>query len=605
LTEIMIRPAHVVSCLGLLVAQVVAQAGNPQRETTSVIIQGRVVDAVGGEAVADAQVTLAPQVQELGPGVQRPVRSRVPNPSVLTGANGQFVLENLAPGRYVLQARKSGYTGGFYGQYHPAGGYQVFDLHEGEVAANITLRLWRQSVITGTVRSPSGSPVGATVVQAFLLSPTSGGVELQASLYPSRTDDRGEYRLTNLDPGRYLVCAVPPDNSSPRNAGLTTQIGLPARLAECRAFFPGAMLPTQATTVSISLPGQTVPGVDISVPDSISGQVISGRIEGFPSSCPDAKIRVVLAESSSDLPEGLEMAVAPVASGGSFRFPVLPKGTYFIRGICVPQPDSSLPGLIIKQTASGIRPRPDTRTAVARLPKERLMWFSERVEVGDQPTRPLVLQMQEGAVVSGRVLLDSEMQSSMTSDDLIAIPVFARASRNGWNLEGTQLGRVEADGRFISPALPPGKYLVLPMEHGDWYTETETLGGRDVKNEGINLANRDIQDVMVTLTRRRAHLEGVVRDGAGKPRSDAVIYFFPAERRNWEFGEIRELRPNRAGEYSTPLYAGTWVFAAAVGNPPVSWLDWTFLQSLEPRGKKVTLAKGQRMTADLTVQMIR
>jgi hypothetical protein len=253
----------------------------------------------------------------------------------------------------------------------------------------------------------------------------------------------------------------------------------------------------------------------------------------------------------------------------------------------------------------GMLNRPDTRTAIRPLSQERAQWFEQRLDVERKPVRDLRIQVQSGATISGRVALDPQLV--LSGGDLEAIPIFARPfGGEGWNLDGLPMGRVEADGSFRSAALPPGRYEVAPFDQGDWFAESEMAGGQDVLGEGFDVGGKDITNVVVTLTRQRAVVTGVVRDSAGKPRPDASVFVFPAEERNWTFGQMRIVQPRGRGEYSQTFSAGDWILVAAVSDLPVSgvFLEPDFLRRLLPHGTMVTVARGEQKTVNLNVQEI-
>ena len=84
-------------------------------------------------------------------------------PRVITGSDGRFVFRDLPKGAVGLQVALAGYVPGSAGQSRPNGPSRAIELEEAERLTNVTIRLWRYGVITGTVLDDSGEPaVGVT-----------------------------------------------------------------------------------------------------------------------------------------------------------------------------------------------------------------------------------------------------------------------------------------------------------------------------------------------------------------------------------------------------------------------------------------------------------
>ena len=125
-----------------------------------------------------------------------------------------------------------------------------------QFAAN--LQLPRGSVITGTVVDEYGEPTPGTQVRVMRYVVQAGRRTLQQT-GNGATDDRGIYRVYGLQPGEYIVSAVP------RNAGPSVDVGrLQAELAQVREQVAGAIadaaaareLATRAMTLQGQLPSQ-------------------------------------------------------------------------------------------------------------------------------------------------------------------------------------------------------------------------------------------------------------------------------------------------------------------------------------------------------------
>src|SRR5439155_18345099 len=73
--------------------------------------------------------------------------------------------------------------------------------------SDLEIRLWRLGSITGRVLDERGEPAVGVAVRAFSTAWVAGHTQLVGTDVVT-TDDRGEYRLANLMPGKYAVSVL-------------------------------------------------------------------------------------------------------------------------------------------------------------------------------------------------------------------------------------------------------------------------------------------------------------------------------------------------------------------------------------------------------------
>ena len=160
-------------------------------------------------------------------------------------------------------------------------------------------------------------------------------------------------------------------------------------------------------------------------------------------------------------------------------------------------------------------------------------WASETITVGATDITDLSIPLRPGRRVSGRVDFDG----------LIVRPDFARSRFELW-LEpidrrmaaSTQTAMfVEADGRFMSEALPAGRYRIVLVGGvlTGWTLKHVMVSGRDVSDEPFELKDADVTEAIVTLTDTPARVMGTVRDDRGVATGDAYVVVLPADRERW------------------------------------------------------------------------
>ena len=150
---------------------------------------------------------------DMGPGIL--MRPTYPNPADLlhtrTRTDGKFSFPNLSPGTYRLLAARAGgmYYPAEFGQHHPRGRGYNFQLSEGQ---SMTASSWKwrrrdQSPEEFSQLTESRSAGSGDALESSYQS----GRRLLGLVQSAVTDDRGEYRLFYIPPGRYFIGARPED----------------------------------------------------------------------------------------------------------------------------------------------------------------------------------------------------------------------------------------------------------------------------------------------------------------------------------------------------------------------------------------------------------
>jgi hypothetical protein len=219
-------------------------------------VSGVVVDALGGQPLARAQVILSRQ------GAHDWVQT------VTTGDGGRFAFENVPAGQYVLSARRKGYVDQQYEQHESLSTAIVAgaDLN----TDNLRFELLPGASISGEILDEMGEPVRNA--QVLLLH---GGLRLgQRQKFQKRqgnTDDQGHYHFGHLIPGTYFIGVIAepwyaqyegrrsrqqadPDSAQTADSGATTTTNDPLDVAYPITFF------SNATDIDVASPITLHPG---------------------------------------------------------------------------------------------------------------------------------------------------------------------------------------------------------------------------------------------------------------------------------------------------------------------------------------------------------
>jgi hypothetical protein len=155
-------------------------------------VSGTVVDALSGQPVPRARVFLTPTNQ------------RDTGDFALTGDDGRFAFENIAPGHYVLGAGRKGYVQQLYKQHGQLS--TAIIVGPELITENLRFELRPAASIGGQVVDERNEPVRNARVILFHETVRLGR-HTTARERETGTDDRGRYRFGHLEPGAYFVAA--------------------------------------------------------------------------------------------------------------------------------------------------------------------------------------------------------------------------------------------------------------------------------------------------------------------------------------------------------------------------------------------------------------
>ncbi|HEX8290710.1 MAG TPA: carboxypeptidase regulatory-like domain-containing protein, partial [Pyrinomonadaceae bacterium] len=282
-----------------------AAAATPQPTPAArTVLSGRVVGE-SGEPIPEASVSLS----------RRTSGQRVMGPGNAVGADesGGFRFEGLDPGLYDVFAFMPGFVADSDAQTgRPVGPYRAGD--------NVTVRLVKGGVVTGTVTDQQGQPVVSINVRAMRVRDLDGGAP--ASPFPfggeDRTDDRGVYRIYGLRPGLYVVYTGGSNNHV---------FGPFGSYGEVATFYPSG---TRDTAAELSVrAGQELSGLDIRLRDD-PARTVTGTVELPPGPPGEFGVGINLNYASTGMQAGSAF-LGPNAVPRSFSFDGVADGEYDIQ----------------------------------------------------------------------------------------------------------------------------------------------------------------------------------------------------------------------------------------------------------------------------------
>jgi protocatechuate 3,4-dioxygenase beta subunit len=589
----------------------------PPQATGSGLIAGQVVDADTGRGIGGAMVAAAAAPQP-GAGRGGAVRPTV----VAADSQGRFYFAALPAGQYMAESMVPGYT--------PVTSTMRVELADGERKMDLRLALRRLSSVSGTVRDETGAPVVGIDVVVLRRQSTQGRPPVLQGFSRVKTDDRGEYRLPGLQPGDYYICACSRDVVPFDGLLLTTLAARPldllalagrAMVAGADAatfetplrsipptFHPGTTVVGQAEPLRLS-GSESLTGVDIAVATT-PGVRVSGRIIGAPGSLHASFLRLY---PEGDVPEAAGLTLYPamlVQPDGRFDFGNIPPGVYRLDVTFRPGTRGGGPSgqalQFVGSRASALSPPPaPTRTTGPPSPANDPLWASQVISVGDQDVAGLVVGLNRGLTVSGRIEFSGTAQPPQAAQQQRMAAVLM-SLESGVRQRVFQ-GSLQPDGSFSIGGVIPADYVLIPggFTAAPWTSiKSMTIGGVDVTDTLLTL-DRDVANVVITLT---DEAEGVVDGRVVMAPDDSAgeiyVRVFPTDKKYWQspFAAARRYRSSRIGEdgtFSVPrIPAGEYFVATAVGGGS-SWMDMETLESMARTAERVRMPSGGTVTVEV------
>jgi hypothetical protein len=456
-------------------------AGQTQPECK---LDGRLVNSVTNEPVRKARVSLHPSD---------------PSKTVYTvesDAEGKFHLDKLDPGRYTLQGEKAGFVAGWYGATRPDGPGSTIELKGADLkgsnaaVSNLILKLIPQGVIAGRVLDDESEPVAGVMVLALhsvywnghrQLIPAAGGAQIQ-------TNDLGEYRLSNLPPGRYYV-----QSSARKLTNIQIGGGLGVEKQQSDApeeglvpvFFPNAPDASSASPVEVG-PGSEVRGIDLRLKKERVMR-ISGKIMDASTGEPLKAGVIMLYRRTTGVMSMVPSAMLVVQGG---------KGEFELHGVA---------------------PGEYNVMAMATSDPQNMKMSMSRLDVGDRPMKDVVLNVGAGADVPVSAQL-----AAGAKGDLDIVRITLQGDDNPMaSLATVQLGK---DGSGVMKHVSPDKYKIMVSGiPPDDYLFAARMGRTDVLENGFDLRNGVAGPLELTIGGPAAKLSGTVKNDNGELVRGAIV----------------------------------------------------------------------------------
>jgi len=588
--------------------------------------------SVTGTATTDEQV---PQPVKRA-RVELSAEGRAPV-TEFTDDRGRFTFSRVPAGRYTLVVSKPGFVRMTYGARRPDRPGTPITVNDNQQVSDLAIRIPRGAVITGTIRDESGQAapgIGVRVMQYRTVNGERTLAPAPAANGADTTDDLGAYRLYGLPAGDYVVTATPrllaasdirqmtPSDIQSAQQAMQQGAGInagqaprpdPTTVTYAPVFYPGTTNAGSAAMVTVAA-GEERAGVDLSLQ-----LVRTARIEGTvvtPNGVPPQTAQLFLVPrtaAAAGLPAMVSFNRIAVGPDGKFSYPGVAPGQYTVsaRIGMVPVNFASSDGRVAMmqgmvqpfpgETGPGVEGRGRNATAPSAL------WAMTDVSVDGQNVSGLVLNMQPGLSIPGRIVV--EPVGVEAPDDLSRVRVSLAPAGSGGLMIGVggSPTAVDRSGRFTLADVTPGKYRVnaqLSTPEANWTVKSAMLNGRDSLDFPVEIGPNDRSgEAVVTFTNRTQEVSGTLSDATGRPAPDFTIVVFPADRNYWlSSRRIRTARPDTTGRFTVAnLPAGDYRIAALIDIAPGDQSDPGFLEQIVPASVVFSVREGEKKVQDIRI----
>jgi hypothetical protein len=479
----------------------------------------------------------------------------------MTDAAGNFAFEKLAAGTYRVLAERSGYTRTSYGARLADGPGLPLVLSAGEQKKGVDLAMTPQAVLSGRVVDEDGDPIEGVQIQLQRRMLLNGVRRLApGGQGQTQTNDRGEFRVSSISAGKYLVLAM--HRNGPGSAMLTVEGGNTGYIP---TYFPGVDRPDQAQWLEFK-PGQEVASFNMVLRRSKLFRV-RGRFSG---AAPEANTQASFRQVVLRPKLGAEEAFSA--------------GIFSIKSAQVQLKDGSF-------EVQGVNPGRYSLEVMSYAGGQRLLGKME-VTVSEAHLDGIEVPEVQLGNLSGTLKLEDESKPV----NLMGVRIDLVAAEMG-NPASQRLERKDGEHFEVKEVAPERYRLQVITNNQPVYLKSIRAGGKELEGGIIDMSNGGSAQVEVVVSGAIGSITGSVeRESTGRPGSTVVVW----REGTVHFDMMRSMMPlDPKGNFrSQPLGPGEYLLFAFEEISLMSF-DPDLLKKLEAKATKVKLAEGENKTVTL------
>jgi Carboxypeptidase regulatory-like domain len=445
------------------------------------VVEGRVTNLLTGESLKKATIhlTRSGSASMSTDAIEfRTGASSLQGYSATSAADGSFRIEGIEPGDYSLSGERNGFLHTEYGAKGPMRSGTVLALRPGQQMTNIILGLNPQAVITGKVVDEDGDPVSDAQVQVLRRTWQRG----KRRVLPqggTNANDVGEFRIADLSPGRYYICASV--MSFRRSNEESPPPGKPD-MRPIRTCHPGAVTLEAATPIDIAA-DQDLSGLEIRL-HSAQTYHVRGKVVGDLPKREAQDVDLILASRD----EGMFFFGTNQASMNKDR-------TFDMAGVA---PGSyTLHLFFMSGNIQGAAHQP--------------------IDVGQGDVNDVIVGFSPAGSLHGQARLEGMLQTGVNIVNLANVSVYLSPADLTAMLGPTPRGTSKSDGSFVLDNVFPGKYYVRTNAPAGTYLKSMRLGQQEILGKELDLSQAVSGELEIVFHYGAAEVNGTLQlaDRAG------------------------------------------------------------------------------------------
>jgi hypothetical protein len=470
------------------------------------------------------------------------------------------------------------------------------DVAAGETKTGIDIVLTPLIAVSGTITDADGDPAPGTQVSLMRYTFSQGRMALVANS-AGDTDDRGMFRFSNTQPGRYYLLA------SPRvSAAVAGEIrGRSAQLGSLPTYYPNS--PELRGAVAITVGSTEVSNLNIRLRRggtfSIAGSLVGAG--GVPVT--GASITVIPKDSITPL-QGIETQMSP-------------QGTYQVSGLAAGE-------YALVARASGAPPAANNPSPAPGTVRPTAVSLSGRADVtiGSSDLQNVIIRMSPGAAITGRLTIDGGTDLATFLSSIPGAPL-NRLTADGTVTTVAQIGRtasvtllsaegppagvtgqVGQDGTFSIQNIPPLKRTLQTMALPPAaYLKSVRFNGQDVTRSLLDLSSGQGGILEIQIGTKGAEIAAVPRNSIGEtPKEGAAVAVWPrVPNLGISSGDVRSATATTSFK-AQGLAPGEYFVAALDAPADATFTEFLkspeFLARFNSAAVKVTIKEGESVAAE-------
>jgi uncharacterized protein (DUF2141 family) len=515
-----------------------AQLKPQAQQTGSGVIEGTVINQLTGSPVRKAQVSLGGSNSGL---------------VAVTDDSGRFNFTKLAPGSYWINVNREGFI-------TPSFTASQVVLAQDEEKTGLSIVLRPLGVISGRILDEFGTPLAGVSVNALAVAYSDGARKL-TTVNSAVTNDLGEYRIANLQPGRYYLLARRAVALSAAHPLLPRDdLNVPIE-TYFPHFYPNSPDVAGATRLDLQ---QTA---ELEAMDFVLRRTPALRLK--------VKLRCV---DASVLRKSVSLNITPRDPATA---EIIQTGTMFS------QPNEYVMGPLLPGSYQLIAAaNGDGKRFQAVVP----------IDIGKTPPEPIEVELLPGVDVSGTLTTE-------VGDSAPANPAYKKTVQLQpltYLLPYPELhSEIAADGSFVIRDVPPGRYRIIL---NDYQTPLKAvyLANQQISARDFVVGTYSPGQLRLVATARTSTIEVTVA-GSSLDRDTAVLVI------------LTPAQESRSAQFSRTMMGRASQTTAFIGIPPGSYRVYAveasnfgdlgnrpdLLSALDGFSKVVELSDGARQTVTL------